>query len=108
MYFFPAAPSFKPEIRLRATSSEQMSQSDEHKNNFGARSCVRANLLSVYTVLSLISSLKDNAATLMKRTYQLPPAVPLLCMSMRYLLLGFPPLHSLDERLPIRTAHELS
>ena len=42
-----AAQSIKLEIRLRANlqpSSERMSQSEERKNNFGTRSCVRANL----------------------------------------------------------------
>ena len=55
-------PSFKPEIRLRAKqpSSEHMNQSDGW-NYFGTRSCVRASLVSVY---SLIYSFKHVAATL--------------------------------------------
>ena len=40
----------KPNIRLHAKSpsSECMSQSVEHKHDFDTRSCVRANLVSVW------------------------------------------------------------
>ena len=47
--FKVAALSLKPKIRLCAKkpSSEHMSQSYEHKDYFGTRSCVRANLIRV-------------------------------------------------------------
>ena len=48
-FFKVAALSFKPDIRLCANQpcSERISQSNEHKNYFGTRSCVRANLVSI-------------------------------------------------------------
>ena len=47
-----AATLFKPDIRLRANqpSSERTSQSDERKDYFGTRSCVRANLVMLVFV----------------------------------------------------------